>query len=315
MNTKADRYRENVKRHMEGGSRGTIVMVSIFILSAILSALFFWRHSTGVFAGTPWIFATVLGLLVGLVPSEGAFFGWKDIQKKKEDMTGAQVSASNTGMWLGIIFSVMNITGLFLTSFPGVPPAVQEITPWLALIALALPIPAQLILFARFSTNEQSVIEARQKARLNAAKHSAAINAEEARIGALLEGMDAELELSLDGYGQETGRENAQTALTSGVRNIMDGFYARLHNRQSPAALPASSAAQPAATQDDIAAALMAMLAANPHLLSLARPADSVGNSTHTANQPAQHAPGQGGQGNGPSGPKLGASGQGDGRP
>jgi general secretion pathway protein F len=41
-------------------------------------------------------------------------------------------------MWLGILFSVMNITGLFLTSFPGVPAAVQEITPWLAVLALAL---------------------------------------------------------------------------------------------------------------------------------------------------------------------------------
>jgi hypothetical protein len=124
MNSKADRYRDNVKRHMDGGSKGTIVMVAIFVLSAILSALFFWRHSTGVFAGIPWIFATVLGLLVGLIPSELAFFGWKDIQKKKEDMTGPQASASDAGMW--------------------------------------------------------------------------PINAEEARIGAVLEGMDAELELSLD---------------------------------------------------------------------------------------------------------------------
>ena len=63
MNSKADRYRDNVKRHMDGGSKGTIVMVAIFVLSAVLSALFFWRHSTGVFAGIPWIFATVLGLL------------------------------------------------------------------------------------------------------------------------------------------------------------------------------------------------------------------------------------------------------------
>ena len=241
MSSKADRYRENVNRHMESGSKGTLVMYAIFLLSAILSALFFWRHSQGVFSGTPWIFATVLGLLVGLVPSEGAFFAWKDIQKKKEDMTGAQVSASNMGMWLGILFAVMNITGLFLTSFPGVPATVQEITPWLALLALALPIPVQLILFARFSTNEQSVIEAKQRARLNAAKHSAGIKAEEARIGAVLEGMEVELEGTLDDYGQVTGRENAQTALTSGTRNIMEGFYGRLlgsaaHNAPRPAA-------------------------------------------------------------------------------
>ena len=299
MNTKADRYRDNVKRHMDGGSKGTIVMVAIFVLSAVLSALFFWRHSTGVFAGIPWIFATVLGLLVGLIPSELAFFGWKDIQKKKEDMTGPQMFASNAGMWLGIIFSVMNIAGLFLTSFPGVPAPVQEITPWLALLALALPIPVQLILFARFATNEQSVIEAKQRARLNAAKHSAAIKAEEARIGAVLEGMDAELELSLDGYGQETGRENAQTALTSGVRNIMDGFYDRLHSRAS---LPASTQHNAHSVDAATVAAVLAAIQRGEIAVPVA-----MSNSTHAPQPTAHPAPGQG-QGNGPAAPRIGGA-------
>jgi hypothetical protein len=53
-------------------------------------------------------------------------------------------------------------------------------------------------------------------------------------------------------------------------------------------------------------AALVALLAANPQLLSLVRPVDSAGNSTHAPQPPAQHAPGQG-QGNGPAAPKLGA--------
>ena len=297
MSSKADRYRDTVKRHMDGGSKGTGVMVAIFVLSAILSALFFWRHSTGVFAGIPWIFATVLGLLVGLIPSELAFFGWKDIQKKKEDMTGPQVFASNSGMWLGILFSVMNIVGLFLTSFPGVPVAVQEVTPWLALAALALPIPTQLILFARFATNEQTVIEAKQRARLNAAKHTAAIRAEEARIGAVLDGMDAELEQALDGYGQTTGRENAQTALTSGVRNIVGGFYDRLQGRHTP---PASA---------DIDAATVAAVLAAIQRGEIAVPV-TMSNSTHIAadnpNTPrTMTAPGQG-QGNGPATTKIG---------
>ena len=264
IKSRADRYRENVDRHVEGGSRGTIVMATIFVLSAILSAVFFWRHSQGVFAGTPWIFATVLGLLVGLVPSEGAFFGWKDIQKKRaSELTGAQISAASWGMWLGITFAVMNITGLFLTSFPGVPDAMMQVAPWIAFLALALPIPVQLILFARYSTNEQSVIEARQQAQLNAAKHSAAIKAEKARIGATLEGMDDELEQLLDGYGHETGRENAQTALGSGDRNIMDRFYARFNRGQASPPEAGSLPQLPASLSDDdvrrIAAALSAM--------------------------------------------------------
>lgn len=73
--------------------------------------------------------------------------------------------------------------------------------------------------------------------------------------------------------------------------------------------------AQPPAPGVDYAA-LMAMLAANPHLLSLARPADSVGNFTHDGpdtQPPIGHPlyrpePGQG-QGNGPSGHRVGGQG------
>lgn len=263
MSSRADRYRANVDRFVEGGSRGTIVMVSIFVLSGILSAVFFWRHSQGVFAGTPWIFATILGLLVGLVPSEFAFFGWKDIQKKRaETLTAAQIKAASWGMWLGVAFSVMNITGLFLTSFPGVPDAMMQVAPWIAFLALALPIPVQLVLFAWYSTNEQSVIEARQQGQLNAARYAAALKAEKARIGATLEGMDAELEQLLDGYGQETGRENAQTALGSGDRNIMDRFYARPN---SGPVSPTPAGNLPASLSDDDVRRIAAALSVSTH--------------------------------------------------
>ena len=62
----------------------------------------------------------------------------------------------------------------------------------------------------------------------------------------------------------------------------------------------------PAPTPDADLAAALALLAANPQLLSLVRPVDSVGNSTHSA---AAHTPPAPGQGNGPSGHKVGAQG------
>ena len=77
----------------------------------------------------------------------------------------------------------------------------------------------------------------------------------------------------------------------------------RVFGRSAPAQ-PAPQEAQSAATQDDIAAAL-ALLAANPQLLSLVRPVDGVGNSTHSPQTPAHTAPGQG-QGNGPATTKIG---------
>ena len=79
-------------------------------------------------------------------------------------------------------------------------------------------------------------------------------------------------------------------------------LYERRGNRGAPQ-LPAPGS--------DSAAAL-ALLAANPHLLSLVRPVDSMSNSTHATQPTAHPAPGQG-QGNGPAGPKLGSAG--DGRP
>lgn len=235
-NSKADNYRKAVQRRMDGGVGGTGIMIAIIVLSAILSAIFFWKHSQAVFAGLPSIAAVTLGLLVGLVPSEGAFFGWKKIRQTKEDMTKWQLKTSAAGLWSGVLFAVMNVVSLFVTSFPEIPLAVQEVAPWLALIALLLPIPTQFLLYAAFVTNEQSVIESAQRARLNAATHSAAVLAEEARIGAVLEGMDAELNESLDEYGATTGRENAQTALRSGVRDMVAGFYDRMRGGDHDAA-------------------------------------------------------------------------------
>lgn len=70
-------------------------------------------------------------------------------------------------------------------------------------------------------------------------------------------------------------------------------------------------APQPAAPSVDYAA-LVAYLAANPHLLSLARPADSTGNSTHSVGtQSSTQSPTQSGQGGNGAPPKpLGAADQ-----
>ena len=61
--------------------------------------------------------------------------------------------------------------------------------------------------------------------------------------------------------------------------------------------------ARPVSSGDvDIATAL-ALLAANPQLLSLVRPVDAAGNSTHT---PPAHTPPTPGQGNGAPGKPIG---------
>ena len=67
--------------------------------------------------------------------------------------------------------------------------------------------------------------------------------------------------------------------------------------------------ARPAQSGDADLAAALALLAANPQLLSLVRPVDSMSNSTHTPQPTAHPAPGQG-QGNGPTAKPLGRDAQ-----
>ena len=85
----------------------------------------------------------------------------------------------------------------------------------------------------------------------------------------------------------------------------------RALGREPAPAQPAPQDAQPAAAQDDIAAAL-ALLAANPNLLSLARPVDEVGSNTHIVpTQSRTQSPTQLGQGGNGAPPKpLGAADQ-----
>ena len=99
-----------------------------------------------------------------------------------------------------------------------------------------------------------------------------------------------------------------QTATADTPRAPRPSWRDRVFGRPAQAQpAPEPQAAQPAAN-DDVMATIAQMVASGQLVIPVAQQS----NTTHAANQPAQHAPGQG---NGPSGPKLGASGQGDGRP
>lgn len=227
--SRIDKLRQSANSRLESATAGVTVLTAIIILSGILSAVFFWRHSTAVFAGLPPLLATGLGLLIGLVPSEGAFFGWKRIRATKHSMTKKQLQASSWGLWAAVMFAVTNVIAIFITSFADLPMQVQELSSWIAFFALMLPIPVQFILYAQFVVNEQSVEENHLNARLSALMFSAYIAGEEARIGAMLEGMENELSESLPEYGARVGRENADRALQDGRRDIVGQYYSGPH--------------------------------------------------------------------------------------
>ncbi len=294
-NSTIDKLAASSRKRFQSATAGVGILTLVIVLSAILSAVFFWRHSATVFAGLPVMLATGLGLAIGLIPSEGAFFGWKRIRATKADMTKSQLRASEVGLWAAVGFAVANVMAIFISSFGGIPVAVQQVSGWIVFFALMLPIPTQFILYAWFVISEQSVVENHNTAKLNALAHAAYIKTEEARMEAVIQGAEAALNSQLASYGAAVGGENATRALTEGRRDIIGQHYT--------AAMQQAQAAQPAPTQDDIAAAL-ALLAANPQLLSLVRPVDSMSNSTHAPQPTAHPAPGQG---NGPAAPKMGA--------
>ena len=282
-----DRLAQSGRKRLQSATAGVGILTTVIILSAILSAVFFWRHSATVLVGLPIVLATILGLAIGLIPSEGAFFGWKRIRGTKADMTKAQLQASGAGLWAAVGFAVANVLAIFISSFSGIPEGVQQLSSWIVFFALMLPIPTQFILYAWFVISEQSVVENHSAAKLHALSFAAWVKTEEARIEAVIQGAEAALNAQLTAYGAAVGGENAARALTDGQRDIIGQHYATSPRTVDPPAAPQLTAA-------DVAA-----------FLALAQPAMS--NNTHdTARHEAPAASSSPGAGNGPAAHKLG---------
>ena len=284
------------RKRFQSATAGVGILTTVIVLSAILSAVFFWRHSATVFSGLPVVMATALGLAIGLIPSEGAFFGWKRIRATKQDMTKSQLRSSEVGLWAAVGFAVTNVIAIFISSFSGIPAAIQQLSGWIVFFALMLPIPTQFILYAWFVISEQSVVENHNAAKLNALAHAAFIKTEEARMEAVIQGAEAQLAAMLGDYGATVGRAQADSALRDGKQDVLSRFY------NGPTVVPGDR--QPA----DNAALTAFIEAIQRGEISV----PLVSNSTHAAPRHDTHAaPPQAGQGqpNGPTAKPLGRTG------
>ena len=285
------------RKRFQSATAGVGILTTVIVLSAILSAVFFWRHSATVFSGLPVVMATALGLAIGLIPSEGAFFGWKRIRATKQDMTKSQLRSSEVGLWAAVGFAVTNVIAIFISSFSGIPAAIQQLSGWIVFFALMLPIPTQFILYAWFVISEQSVVENHNAAKLNALAHAAFIKTEEARMEAVIQGAEAQLAAMLGDYGATVGRAQADSALRDGKQDVLSRFY------NGPTVVPGDR--QPA----DNAALTAFIEAIQRGEISV----PLVSNSTHdTPRHDTTAAPpqaGQGDAGNGVPGKPLGRSG------
>ena len=128
-------------------------------------------------------------------------------------MTKSQLRASEVGLWAAVGFAVANVMAIFISSFGGIPVAVQQVSGWIVFFALMLPIPTQFILYAWFVISEQSVVENHNTAKLNALAHAAYIKTEEASMEAVIQWAETALKYQLEHYWTGVGAEKSTPRL------------------------------------------------------------------------------------------------------
>lgn len=222
--SRIEQLNNKAKRAFESGSSGSYWLTSVIILSGILSAIFFWHNSQLVFSDIqPPEMGLLLGLLVGLVPAEGAFFGWKHVRGTKVDLTKKQVKATTVGLFTAVACSVFSTFALFVASFEYVPESLQELDTWLVFLALSIPLVAQVIIYSVFAIGERTVEENKQHAELSAMGFDAWMKMEKARIQAIIDGAEAELDNQLESYGATQGRSEASRILGQSAAQLIGG--------------------------------------------------------------------------------------------
>ena len=250
--SKVDELAGRARSRFAGVTDGSMVLNLIVLLSAILSAIFFWQNSRVMFSGLPPALGWLLSLLVGLAPAEGAYFGWKRVRQSKTDMTGNQVRATQFGLIAAVVFAIFSTLALFVTTFEYVPAEFQRYDVWIVFLALALPCVVQVAIIAYFAVNERAVIENHERAKLGAMGFDAWIHGEQARIQSIIDGMAASLDKQLEGYGARVGKEEAGRVLGQGSQELLNmGNNGHGAGAAEPAPTPPAGNGQPY-TQEEI---------------------------------------------------------------
>lgn len=205
----------------EQGSGGSLLN-GIVILSGVLSAIFFWSFSKNVFVNVYPPAALLLGLVVGLMPAEGAFFGWKRVRGTKTNLTSSQLSATKWGLITAVACSVFSTIALFVATVPFVPADIAAYADWLVFLSLAVPTPLQVCIIAYYSINERATVENHERAKLQALGFDAWVKAEAARMQSIIDGINIALDKQLEGYGQKIGAQEAQQMLEGGGQQLLE---------------------------------------------------------------------------------------------
>lgn len=291
LNQTVESLAREANSRFSAGKGGEWILNGIVALSAILSAIFFWENSATVFSRVWPPAALVLGLAVGLLPSEGAFFGWRKVRETKSEMTNGQVRATTTGIGFAVFFSVFSTFALFVSGFPAVPDTIRQYSDWMTFIALAVPILIQFSLFAVFVVNEQAVLQNHKRAKVSAMRFDSLIRFEEAKVMAALLGMEAQLNRDLKGYGAHVGGRQGRAFLNR-PRTVTDqpenqlpasaipdaAISAVLHGDQRPGKMARLFSRRDAAPDNDAVMAVVQQMIASGQIAL-------ISNSTNDASR------------------------------
>lgn len=225
---------------------GQNILTSVVVLSGLLSALFFWRFSQELFVGVHPTLALTLGLIVGLLPAEGAFLGWKSIRATKTDMTASQLIATQIGLVFAVACSVFGTFSLFVATVPFVPVEISQYANWLVFIAIALPVIGQMMIIAWYEINERGVVENFLQAKLNAMGFDAFMKFETARKQAVIEASNRQLEQMIEEYASIRGVSEVERLLRGdSAKNIGDHQPQQNALPEPPPEPPPSNAQEP----------------------------------------------------------------------
>lgn len=221
IHSTVDELSSRAKTVFGGNGQGNTILTNIVLLSGVLSAIFFWTFSKNVFVNVYPPAALVLGLVVGILPTEGAFFGWRRVRASKSDLTSNQLKATTTGLIAAVACSVFSTIALFVATVPFVPADIAAYADWMIFLSLAIPTPLQVCIIAFYSVHERSTIENHERSKLSAMGFDGYIKAEQARMMAIIAGMNAALDSQLEAYGTRVGHEQAGSLLENGQRALL----------------------------------------------------------------------------------------------
>lgn len=236
MDNKVSELNRRAEIEMSDGDGFNLLDV-LLVLSALVSGIFFWTNSGGVFAVTPFAIANnAMAVAFGVTGSEGAFFGWRRYRKDKRNMTSQQLNISTIGAMVSILTSGLTTLAAIMLNNTFVPETLAQYRDGIVLLAIAFPLVAQTGLAMLFALFSQDTVENFKRAQNEVLVFNQKMELETARIMSLVDTTNDYFEKGIDEYRQKIAPKLAETLFNEGAGAVLN-FGMGLKTEDAPQAL------------------------------------------------------------------------------